>query len=495
MYKSIQQFIEKDITKIENFTEKMISGENSPDDLASELYNMLMNLGRNIQTEIYECIDTEIRNSMTRKIHWDIEKKEEPKTILDIMGEVKFKRTGYCDKKTGKYIYLLDQILGYDKGQKISLGVAAKALEETLESSYRKGGEKASHIETLSKQTVKNLVHKTVIDFPLQKTNEKKKIKNLHIVADEDHVAAQFFNKPGDLQKDENRNKINTIMPKLICLYEDVINENGNESTKHRNKLLEKRYFCGVYKGTAGNEFFWSRVAEYINEIYDTDCLNNVYIAGDGAAWIKGGCEYIENSKFVLDKFHMMKYVNMSVAHLEDSKYDAKNEIWTAINSADKKHLKKVYQIIYDNTENDNKKEEIKRALAYLLNNWAGIKIRVNEAGEIWKCCAEGQVSHVLSDRMSSRPMGWSNHGCDQMAKLLEYKWNGGKIIDLLKHQKEKAKKETKKEMYKLAKEIKTHHSSYNCTEINSITIPGLERKSMKGLKTIINQKLYAKIS
>ncbi len=59
---------------------------------------------------------------------------KEKKTILDIMGKVEFKRTGYCAKGTNEYVYLSHQVLGYDFGQKITLGVAAKALEE----SYRK---------------------------------------------------------------------------------------------------------------------------------------------------------------------------------------------------------------------------------------------------------------------------------------------------------------------------------------------------------------------
>ena len=67
------------------------------------------------------------------------------------------------------------------------------------------------------------------------------------------------------------------------------------------------------------------------------DVLEKVYIAGDGGAWIKAGTEIIENSRFVLDKFHMMKYINTSVAHLLDSADDVKREIWECVNGADRK--------------------------------------------------------------------------------------------------------------------------------------------------------------
>ena len=46
----------------------------------------------------------------------------------------------------------------------------------------------------------------------------------------------------------------------------------------------------------------------------------------------------------------------------------------------------------------------------------------------------EGHVSHVLSARMSSRPMGWSMHGATQMAKLRAYELNGGDMLDSISH-------------------------------------------------------------
>jgi len=46
-------------------------------------------------------------------------------------------------------------------------------------------------------------------------------------------------------------------------------------------------------------------------------------------------------------------------------------------------------------------------------------------------CSAEGQVSHLLSERLSSRPLGWSSHGVSQMVKLRVYTENKGNIYNL----------------------------------------------------------------
>jgi len=48
-------------------------------------------------------------------------------------------------------------------------------------------------------------------------------------------------------------------------------------------------------------------------------------------------------------------------------------------------------------------------------------------------------VSHVLSSRLSSRPMGWSRKGADRISRLRCYERNEGeeKIIDLARYSRE----------------------------------------------------------
>ena len=493
MYKSILQFIEKDIKEIEKCVENLLEGKKDAADLSQKLNESTRNLAAQLVGEIYETIDQEIRNSITRKEKWRIEKRNEPKELLDIMGLVRFHRTGYEDKKTGEYIYLLDRVLGIDGHQRITLGAAAQILEEAIQTSYRKGGAAASPLDAASKQAVKRLVHETVVEMPMPERKEKKKQRYLHIVADEDHVSAQFWKEKGDLGKTEQGYKNNTILSKLICVYEDVIDELKGDSGKHRYRLTGKHYFCGVHKGSAENERFWQEVSHYIEATYDTEVLERVYIAGDGAPWIKAGCEVLENSRFVLDKFHMMKYVNQSVTHLKDSAAEVKSELWDYLVGGHKKELKELYQRILAVTEKESKREEVKDSLAYFLNQWEGIKIRVEEAGGCWKCCAEGQVSHLLSSRLSSRPMGWSLLGCHQMSKLRAYQSNGGKIIDLLRYQeKQQEIEERRREQEAIIKELRSRRSGWDYAEQLQARIPVLENPKSMGVKVLIRRALEA---
>ena len=53
----------------------------------------------------------------------------------------------------------------------------------------------------------------------------------------------------------------------------------------------------------------------------------------------------------------------------------------------------------------------------------------------------EGHVSHILSERMSSRPMGWSKVGMSKMAELRAYYYNKGDMLELVRYQKEALEK------------------------------------------------------
>lgn len=485
MYNSILQFSEQCSEKLEKVVNLILNGDKDINDLTETVQNEVLKLGTGIVEEVIEKVDQELKLAIDRKKYYTVEKKNEPKQLLDVMGTINYVRTGYEDKKTGDYVYLVDRIMGIDPHQRLTLAAATKVIEEASETSYAKGGSNASIIDCMSKQAVKELIHGLEIKPVSEELTEKKKIKHLHIVADEDHVSAQFWNRRGDLTKDKSGRKQNTIMPKVICLYEDVI-DLGNE--KHRNKLIGKHYFGGVYEGTTKNEELWQEVQDYIDDVYDEEFLERVYISGDGANWIKTGTTVVDKSVFVLDKFHMMKYINTATTHLWDSVEDVKELIWNAIESSDKKALRDVTEEILRVTESEKKAKEVKNMYRYLMNNWEGITIRSVDKGGCWPCCAEGQVSHILSKRMSSRPMGWSKHGCDQITKLRVYMNNGGKVLDLLKEQKKDLLELAKAEKDKLTiKTLKVKKKAYSAIDTLNVDIPGIDCSNMSWLRGIIN--------
>ena len=399
MYNSIIEFIEKDTTKIEKITKDFLLAGNT---LRFEegIRDALIELVRNIYQEYLESIEQEIRNSEFRKQSYYIEHKADKRSLLTTFGNIEIERAYYKEKATGERVYLLDKYIGLDAHDKVSTAALTRALREAVETSYRKGGEEAClTADVVSKQTVKKLIHKMDMEMEQPVPEEKKKIKNLHIQADEDHVALQFFQKRGDIRKGENNRKINTAMPKLILIYEDIICD--GKAGCRRHKLTGKKYFGGLYEGSERNEALWLEVQQYIYDHYDTDYLENVYIAGDGAPWITAGCHVLEKSKFVLDKFHLGKYINKATSHLLDSQEDAKELIYEAINNKDLGEVKRLLQKCSASAEAEGKRNEIHECIRYITNNWLGIMVRIDDGGAVWGCSAEGQISHVLDERLN----------------------------------------------------------------------------------------------
>lgn len=336
----------------------------------------------------------------------------------------------------------------------------------------------------VTKQTVKKLIHGLEVEMPEDIPEKKKRIKKLHIQADEDYVALQFYEKKGDLQISENGRKSNTVMPKLILLYEDI-EEEGKPGSK-RYRLTGKHYFGGVYEGAEANEDLWLEVQQYIYDNYDTEYLENVYIAGDGAPWIVSGCQVLEKSKFVLDKFHLWKYISAATSHLLDSTKDARELIYAAIREKDQEEVQRLLRKCGASALTPGKQKEIEACRKYIQNNWLGIIVRYDDAGADWGCSAEEQISHVLSARESSRPMGWSKTGVHKMTQLRVYTRNGGNVIDLLEyqHKKEQMQKRIKKQD-ELVREVKRNHR-ISGEETLRKEIPGLERASMTWMRDMI---------
>lgn len=87
--------------------------------------------------------------------------------------------------------------------------------------------------------------------------------------------------------------------------------------------------------------------------------------------------------------------------------------------------------------------ERLERLRTYVLENWAAIR-RTLRNKLVQGCSAESHVSHVLSDRLSLRPLSWSQKGADKMSKLRCYERNYGreKLLQLVKIGREEKKLE-----------------------------------------------------
>ena len=133
----------------------------------------------------------------------------------------------------------------------------------------------------------------------------------------------------------------------------------------------------------------------------------------------------------------MHRYIVAATSHLKDSTEDARSELYRAIHKRKKWMAEGVFDRILAATESESKYKAVETAKGYILGNWAGIMESLKEKENYHGCSAEGHVSHVFADRMSSRPLGWSRIGADKMSRLRIYRQNKGDMLELVRYQKE----------------------------------------------------------
>jgi len=397
----------------ENF-EKLLAEKKDISEFIVEIKKVLDKSGAILVAEALETLDSLVKSDTKRKQSWYVHEKSAPNTIATIFGEVHYHRTYYKHKIDKEYRYLSDELVGIKAYDKMDLSLKAKLIEEAIDTPYARSGSKAAESIELTSQSVMNTIREL---GPIKNSAAGiKKAKNtpkvLYIEADEDHVALQTGG---------------CAEPKLVYIH-----EGKKQIGKGRWELQGLRYFGGMYKEA---EELWTDVADYIYQTYDTEKIEKIYLSGDGARWIKTGTSLISKSIFVLDRYHLNKAIKKAGAHIEN----AEREIWRAIKNEDKGYLKIVFDTIIGATESETKIEAIKESRKYILNHWESIKYHYYE--DYAGCSAEGHISHIYSDRLSSRPLGWSSKGVDQMARLRVFAANGGSIYDItLKKKQERAR-------------------------------------------------------
>ncbi len=430
MINSIQQFAQEGVTKLSEIFVDYTSDLTKIAEMVYGVTEEVTGLGCRIIAEEWESYDNLLRERKELRKGWYIVRRDET-SLITSLGEVVYHKTLFKNVETGESCYLLDQLMGIEHHARITEDAEARILKEASESSYRKGGENASiRGDVISKEAVMNKLHR--LRFPEIHVDEKKEVNVLYVDADEDHVALQYLEQKGDIKRPRN----NTVMPRIIYVYEGVdVDEEG------RPKLINTKYFGGVYEGPESIKDLWKEVLDYLDKAYDMKKIERVYINGDGASWIRSGESIIPKSKFALDKYHMHKYIIAATSHLGDSAEDARSEIYRAIHKKKKWMAEGTFDKILAVTDKETKRKAVEQAKAYILTNWSGIMLSMKSNDENVRCSAEGHVSHVYSDRMSSRPLGWCRKGADKMSRLRIYRQNQGDMLELVRYQKKEVKK------------------------------------------------------
>mgnify|MGYP000932884322 FL=1 len=161
-----------------------------------ELERLLNELGKEICREVMESADTWLRQNPKEREGGVVQRKDDEKGVLTPFGHMVFRRSYYHNEGIGGYAHLVDLAAGLQPHAKMDLSVKAKLVSAATEMSYRKAGKNiwssGSSNCSVSGQTVTNTIRKTILDnAEADDESPKKKVRVLHIQADEDHVSKQ----------------------------------------------------------------------------------------------------------------------------------------------------------------------------------------------------------------------------------------------------------------------------------------------------------------
>lgn len=433
MYNSITYFRTNIVAKLEKIFLTYSSDMTKIAELVQDVTSCMVELGISFLAEELESYDAAICEKKHLRPDWYVARKEKS-TLLTSLGTLSYQKTWFRNKRTGVCECFLDRAMGLEPHTRMTEDAHARILEEAVQTSYEKGGKyvSISELETVSRETVKNKLHE--LKFPKKENcQEKKEVEYLYIEADEDHIALQFREKKGDIVENEYHQKNNGAIAKLIYVHE------GIEEEGERHKLKNPYYFCRACEGEKNKEL-WDEVYEYIENTYELSKVKKIYLSADGGSWIRSGKKQIEGITYVLDEFHLKKYLKKITRNLEKGESEPEKELLKIIRTGTKKEFEEKIEEFRKNNLQENEGKGIEIGKNYLLKNWTAAKLRLSREEGIKGSSTESHVSHILSSRMSSRPMGWSKTGMSKMAELRAYYYNEGNMLELVRYQKKELK-------------------------------------------------------
>lgn len=366
MLNSILYFEQFCIKNLEKLEDEFLKNPNNFAEYVFGITGLLCKFGTEMLRDSLEAMDRMLCESAFRQKSWAIEA-HHTKTLVTSPGDVTFRKTLFLNRQTKQHSYLLDRIMGLEPKQRLAEDAAARMLEEAVQASYRRGAQQASLGTQASRQTVKNRIHALRFPPAAQTSEPKKKVGWLYIDADEDHVALQFREKKGDLTKAENGVKNNGLIAKMACVYEG---KEGETNHSRRKILTNRHYFYGVNSGEA-NLRFWDDIYGYLERDYGLDQVKKIYLNADGGSWIRTGAKRLKGVTYVLDGFHLEKYLARLVPHLNrKERIPVLGEFRKTIRDRAKNDFRELVEKQKKEMPKWRKRARAEEAAEYILSNW-----------------------------------------------------------------------------------------------------------------------------
>lgn len=381
-----------------------------------DILNRADRLGQNISLamlgKLVEEVEREFRNRPGRTDIYHV-KSYHPRTILTIFGPLRYYRTFYKNKYTNESYCHVDAFLGLKKHDYFCPYVKALVAEASCETSFAAAGRRISAMigmraclkakpVLISRQTARSFLREIRL-VPPSPEKMPSTPPTLFLMLDEKYIHTQ--------------NNNGSDIPVHHAVLFEAIEPVGSQ--KKRHELVNKRVFSSM-DGDLDKQ-----VLDYIDQVYDLEKIQRIYVLGDGANWIRsstGNYRFEQNEVFfALDKYHFKQ----ALRHITPDE-DLCGQMLEHILEGDMDSFRWMCGVIQ--SQNEHRSETIEQKKDYIINNWNAIRLSYHDN---LSCCMEGQISHDLASLFTARPKGYSRETLGKLLEARDLHRNGYEIREL----------------------------------------------------------------
>ena len=410
--------------------------------LENMVFDITQRIGRNVLEKALYDVDNKLRDQRPKGELINTGKRQ--KYFLTRLGDIRYKRTRYIDKNTGKSRYLLEEKLGIKINQRISL-VRAKiemfiasltTYRATKENTELLTGYKRSH-EAIRQSVIKEaegiIAHeKHSIEKTKNLKDEESNSKNpcdiAHMEADSAFIRFQRRRKRGrrvyKLKTTRpRRRRRRSIEIKLGIGYTDKVKRYENGRGKSL-KLKDKFTYTAIESGKT----FMENLSLIAERKLALSKAKAVIFGGDGGTYIQAGIkDYFTGAVYVLCKFHLKRNIKRALSLKPDMQF----KINSLIKSDKLDAALSTLNRIIGQTKDMKKKKAVRDLRTYIEQNKKGINPirRIEDRGLRERIkgtgAMESNVDKFIAHRFKKRGMSWSVKGALGLLKVKETIANG----------------------------------------------------------------------
>jgi len=287
------------------------------------VFDITQRIGRKALEKALSDTDTALRDARPEGLLENTGKRQ--KYLLTRLGDIRYERTRYIDKTTGKSRYLLEEKLKLRKNQRISL---ARAKIEMFIASITTYRDTEENVELLtgcrrSHESIRQSVIKEAEGIVAHQDAAIDKIRRLedddavsdpseiaYLEADSAFIRLQSsrkrIRKPHNKKRDgSRRRKRRSIEVKLAIGYTDKVKRYDNglgKSLKLKNKF--------TYASIENGRIFMEKLSLIAEKKLSLSKVKTLVFGGDGGAYISAGIrDYFINVIYVLCRFHLKRNI------------------------------------------------------------------------------------------------------------------------------------------------------------------------------------------